>query len=216
MHYSLTDGRTFPVGNIFCIGRNYSEHARELGNAVEAEPVVFSKPTSALLFAGQAIELPAFSKEVHYEAELLVLIGTGGKQIAREKAMDHVAGYGIGLDLTARDVQTRLKEKGLPWLVGKGFDGSACVSSFIPAEALPRHDDIRFSLTLNGEVRQRGHTAQMVYAIPELIAYLSSRFTLQPGDIIYTGTPAGVAALKSGDSLQLDLAGMLEVAFQVA
>lgn len=216
MQYTLVNGRTLPVGNIYCIGRNYSEHARELGNVVEAEPVVFSKPTSALLFEGQAIELPDYSSDVHYEAELLVLIGKGGKKIAEKEAMDHVAGWGIGLDLTARDVQTRLKEKGLPWLVGKGFDGSACVSDFLPASALPDPADIRFTLALNGEIRQRGHTAQMVYSLPLLIAFLSSRFTLKPGDLIYTGTPAGVGPLKGGDRLDLDLASQLQARFQVA
>ncbi|QDQ27623.1 fumarylacetoacetate hydrolase family protein [Chitinimonas arctica] len=212
----FNDGREIAVGNIFCIGRNYAAHAAELGNRVEPEPVVFLKPTSALLQVGQAIQLPDFSSDVHHEAELVLAIGRGGKRIDRASALDHVAGYGMGLDLTARDLQTAAKQGGLPWTLSKGFDGSACVSHFVPASALPKPDESSFSLEVNGELRQRGDCRLMVYDIPFLIEYLSTRFSLQAGDLIYTGTPAGVAALRSGDSLLLKLDGLIEAHFDVA
>jgi len=209
-------GETLAVANIFCIGRNYAAHAAELGNHVEAEPVVFLKPTSALLHEDTPIHLPDFSRDVHFETELVVAIGRGGKHIDKAHALEHVAGYGLGLDLTARDLQTAAKNKGLPWAVGKGFDGSACVSRFIAAAALPQPGLATFSLDVNGTQRQRGDCRMMVYDIPFIIAYLSSRFTLQAGDLIYTGTPEGVAALHAGDQLHLRLADLLDARFAVA
>ncbi|HEY9101275.1 fumarylacetoacetate hydrolase family protein [Chitinimonas sp.] len=210
------DGSARAVANIFCIGRNYAAHAAELGNQVEPEPVVFLKPTSALLEEGQPLRLPAFSQDVHHEAELVVLIGQGGKHIAPEAALQHVAGYALGLDLTARDLQTVAKQKGLPWTLAKGFDGSACVSRFVPAAALPAPGEATFSLDVNGQRRQSGDCRMMIYDLPFLIAYLSDRFTLQAGDLIYTGTPAGVAALQAGDQLALSLPGLIDARFEVA
>lgn len=209
-------GETLAVANIFCIGRNYAAHAAELGNKVEAEPVVFLKPTSALMHEDTPILLPHFSRDVHFEAELVVAIGRGGKHIDEQDALSHVAGYGVGLDLTARDIQNAAKQKGLPWAVGKGFDGSACVSRFIAAAALPQPGLATFSLDINGARRQSGDCRMMVYSIPFIIAYLSSRFTLQAGDLIYTGTPEGVATLHAGDQLHLRLADLLEAQFLVA
>lgn len=212
----ITDGRDMEVANIFCIGRNFAAHAAELGNQVEPEPVVFLKPTSALLAEGQPIVLPRFSQDVHHEAELVVLIGRGGKQIARAEAMQHVAAYGMGLDLTARDIQSQAKAKGLPWAVAKGFDGSACISRFVPADQLPQPGHAQFSLDVNGQRRQTGDCTLMIYDIPYIIEYLSDRFTLQAGDLIYTGTPAGVAAMKSGDVMELRLGELIHARFEVA
>lgn len=212
----FTTGETLAVSNIFCIGRNYAAHAAELGNQVEAEPVVFLKPTSAIQHEDAPIVLPDFSRDVHFETELVLAIGRGGKHIDKRDALSHVAGYGLGLDLTARDLQNAAKQKGLPWAVGKGFDGSACLSRFIPASALPQPGEATFSLDINGARRQSGDCRLMVYDIPYIIAYLSNRFTLQAGDLIYTGTPEGVAALHSGDQLHLRLADLLEASFAVA
>ncbi|MFC4161121.1 fumarylacetoacetate hydrolase family protein [Chitinimonas lacunae] len=215
-HIRLQDRSTRPVANIYCIGRNYAAHAAELGNQVEEEPVVFLKPTSALLPEGEPIRLPAFSNDVHFETELVLLIGQGGKSIAPHAAWSHIEGYGLGLDLTARDLQTVAKRKGLPWTLAKGFDGAAVLSEFIPAAAVTDPTTLSFSLDIDGERRQRGEIARMVFDIPTLLAYLSSRFTLQAGDLIFTGTPEGVGPLHSGNRLLLQLDGHLEARFDVA
>jgi 2-keto-4-pentenoate hydratase/2-oxohepta-3-ene-1,7-dioic acid hydratase in catechol pathway len=212
----FTDGSELAVANIFCIGRNYAAHAAELNNPIEPEPLVFLKPTSALLFEGAPLRLPPFSHDVHHECELVLAIGQGGKDIAEASALDHVAGYGIGLDLTARDIQAVAKQKGLPWTLAKGFDGAACLSRFLPANRLVNPQRISFSLDVNGSCRQQGDTTLMLHSLPKLIAYLSSRFTLQRGDLIYTGTPEGVAALHGGDVLTLSLADHLTATFTVA
>ena len=215
-HVHFQDGHARAVANIYCIGRNYAAHAAELGNQVEPEPVVFLKPTSALLEEGQPLRLPSFSQDVHHEAELVLLIGQGGKDIDPADALHHIAGYALGLDLTARDLQTVAKQKGLPWTLAKGFDGSACISRFVPASDLAAPGQAQFSLDVNEVRRQTGDCTLMIYDIPFIIGYLSSRFRLQAGDLIYTGTPAGVAALQSGDRLVLKLASLIEAKFEVA
>lgn len=197
------DGSAHPLHTIYCIGRNYAAHIEELGNARPDAPVVFLKPQSALTTA-PAIRLPDFSEDVHYEAELVVHIGKGGKDIAAAQALDHIAGYALGLDLTARDVQEKAKNAGLPWTLAKGFDHAAVLTPFVPAHGLSP-ENIRFTMDLNGERRQNGDTALMLYAIADLIAYLSRHFTLHSGDIIYTGTPKGVGKLQSGDRIRLAL-----------
>ncbi|PHV10809.1 fumarylacetoacetate hydrolase family protein [Chitinimonas sp. BJB300] len=212
----FTDHRELAVANIFCIGRNYAAHAAELGNRVEPEPVVFLKPTSALQHEDQVIALPTHSKEVHYEGELVLVVGKAGKHIRREAALEHIAGYGLGLDLTARDLQTAAKEKGLPWSVAKGFDGSACVSRFLPAQMVPQPLEATFWLDVNGTRRQDGDCTLMIYDLPYIMEYLSSRFTLQVGDLIYTGTPAGVGPLQSGDTVEMGLLDKLNARFMVA
>lgn len=202
------------VNTVFCIGRNYAAHAAELGNVMEEEPVVFLKPTAALLADGQPLRLPAFSSEVHYECELLVLVGRDADNVSVDEALKYVAGYGVGLDLTARDVQNEVKAKGLPWTKAKGFRGAACVSAFVPASVL---DPLaaRFTLHVNGELRQQGDTTLMRFSVPYLVSYLSQVYGLRAGDIIYTGTPAGVGRLHGGDRLALDL-GVVQAQWQVA
>ncbi len=206
---------SIPVGNIFCIGRNYAAHVAELGNALEETPLVFLKPTSSLSFENSRITLPAFSNEVHYETELVVLIGKDGKNIRREDAFDYVFGYGIGLDLTARDVQTAAKAKGNPWAIAKGFDHAACLSSFIYAKDLPNPSQCHFSMKQNNLLKQSGDTALMLFDIPHLISYLSEIFTLSAGDLIFTGTPEGVGKLNPGDILDLELAGQVSARFTI-
>jgi len=206
------DGRQAPVANIFCIGRNYTEHIRELGNTPAEAPVVFFKPTSALLLSPGSIRLPAFSHDVHYETELVVRIAHDASDIDEAKALDLIDSYALGLDLTARDLQTQAKQQGFPWATAKGFRGSACLSAFRPARDLPDPTRIRFSMHCNGELRQQGDTAQMIYPIATQIAYLSQVFGLSAGDLIYTGTPAGVGPLKGGDQLILAFAGEAPIA----
>jgi 2-keto-4-pentenoate hydratase/2-oxohepta-3-ene-1,7-dioic acid hydratase in catechol pathway len=212
----MADGAPVSVCNIFCIGRNYAEHIRELGNRQEAEPVVFLKPLSALSLEGRPIHLPEWSDDIHYEAEFVTLIGEGGKTIARDDALSHVAGYGVGLDLTARDRQSQAKAAGLPWTLCKGFDQSACLSRFVPPAQLPAPQNCEFSLKINGELRQLGRTELMLFDLATLIAYLSRMFTLSPGDLIFTGTPKGVGKLQPNDRLELSLAECLKAQFVVA
>lgn len=204
------------VQNIFCIGRNYAAHIAELGNKPAGQPVVFTKPTSAIRQVGQPIVLPSHSKDVHFETELVLLIGKGGRAIAREDALSHIAAITVGLDLTARDLQTHAKQNGLPWDTGKGFDGAACLSPFVPFDSAQPLSAYTFGLQINGTQRQSGQVSQMIYPVDELIAYLSSIFTLQAGDIVFTGTPEGVGPLASGDHLQLSLNGTHLSDFTVA
>ncbi len=198
----LAGGEPIRVGSIFCIGRNYAAHAAELNNPVPKSPLVFLKPASSLLASGGRVAIPAASKDVHHEVEVVVLIGTGGKGFSTEEAVDHISGVGIGIDLTARDIQSRAKEKGHPWSIAKGFDGFAPLSALIAPQAVGDLTDLSLSLTVNGEVRQSGTTANMLWPIADLVSYLSSIFTLYPGDLVFTGTPEGVGPVESGDQLQ--------------
>ena len=212
----LVEGREVALGNIFCIGRNYAEHVKELKNAKPTEPVVFLKPTSALIQSGENITLPEYSHDVHHECELIIYIDKDVNSVSRQRALDYVGGYAIGLDLTARDVQSQLKTKGLPWTEAKGFRSAACVSHFISPKLIDDINAQQFSLKVNGELRQQGNTKDMMFPCAEIISYLSEVYGLQAGDIIYTGTPAGVAALKSGDELELIWTDKIDVKFKVA
>lgn len=216
MPHIVLNGERLEVSNIFCIGRNYREHAKELGNAVPEEPLAFLKPTGALLQAGSPIVLPPYSESVHYECELVLYIGRTAEYVSAADAMDYVAGVGIGLDLTARDVQSTAKSQGLPWLKAKGFRGSACVSHFVSPAVLPAPDCLGFSLHINGGLRQQGDSGQMMFSVPQLIAFLSATYGLPAGSLIYTGTPEGVGELHHGDSVQLSLHGHIDCGFQVA
>ena len=187
---------------ILCIGRNYEAHARELKNPLPAEPVVFSKPDSALLRNNDPFYLPDFAKEFHHEVELVVRIGRLGKNIEESFAHRYYEELALGVDFTARDLQDELRSKGLPWEKCKAFDGSAVLSGFTPKMRFADVNNINFSLKVNGEVRQQGNTADMINGIDRLIAYISKYFTLKIGDLIYTGTPAGVGAVQMGDRLQ--------------
>jgi len=205
--------RSYPVGKIVCLGRNYLDHIRELGNKVPDRAVIFCKPASSLLADGGQIQLPPYTDDCHHELELAVLIGRTGKNISEATALEHVAGYGVALDLTLRDLQSELKEKGLPWEIAKGFDTSCPLSDFVPAEQVDNPNNIRLVLKINGEVRQDGTTAQMMRSVEEIIVELSQYYTLEPGDIILTGTPAGVSRIQSGDELfgEIEQVGTLKV-----
>lgn len=186
---------------IFAIGRNYVEHIRELNNERPDEPVIFTKPDTALLFNNAPFPYPAFSSDVHHEIEIVLHIGKGGKNISEEHALDHVDKIGLGVDFTARDIQQKSKEKGLPWDTAKGFDGSAPLSELLPISDFPNLSDISFSLAVDGTIRQQGHTSLMLFPCAYLISYLSRFFTLKQGDLIYTGTPKGVSAVKPGNRI---------------
>jgi len=193
---------------IVCLGRNYAEHAKELGHEVPEEPVIFLKPPSALVGPNQAIILPRKSKHVDHEVELAVIIGKRAKGIRAEKAMDYVLGYTILLDITARDLQWEAKRKGLPWTVAKGFDTFAPVGPRIVDRRELRIDDLEIGLKVNGEVRQLARTSEMIFKVPEIIEYVSGIMTLEPGDIIATGTPAGVGPLRHGDKVEAWIEGI--------
>lgn len=186
---------------IFCIGRNYSEHAKELGNAVPENPVVFSKPDTALLKNGEAFYLPEFSQDVHHEIELVIKINKVGKNIQEKFAQNYFSEIGLGVDFTARDLQTQLKSKGLPWELAKGFDGSAPIGDFISIEGMDL-SQINFGLKNNDQWVQRGNSKDMIFTFAKIISFISSYFTLKVGDLIYTGTPSGVGPVKIGDKLE--------------
>ena len=199
----ILPGLDLHARTIFCIGRNFAEHARELGNEVPSEPVIFLKPLSSLVFQGGAIEIPPRSQRVDHEVEIVVALKAGGRDIPEARANECIAGYAVGIDVTARDLQEKAKSKGLPWCVAKGFDTFAALGTFVPAaQAL---GELALELRVNGELRQKGSSAQMLFSIPRLIAELSCVYRLAPGDVIYTGTPPGVAPLKAQDRVEATL-----------
>ena len=197
-----------PVGKILCLGRNYAAHAREMKSEIPSTPVVFLKPSTALLESGGSVRIPPFSHDVHHEVEMVVVIGNEGRNITRDRAMEHVGGYAVGLDMTLRDVQAEAKQKGLPWTVAKCFDTSAPLSVAVRRSAVKDPHALNISLRVNGAVRQSSNTRNMLLTIPDIIAYCSSVFTLEPGDLIFTGTPAGVGELRNGDEVVVEIEGL--------
>lgn len=196
------------VGKLLCLGRNYVDHAREMNSPVPETPIVFLKPATAMISDGETIIIPPISHEVHHEVEMVVLIGREGKDIPRASALDYVAGYGIGLDMTLRDVQAEAKKKALPWTVAKGFDTSAPVSTIVEKELVPHPHNLDINLKVNGKLRQHSNTRNMIFRVDQVVSYLSSIFTLEEGDLIFMGTPEGVAAVMPGDVLEAELAGV--------
>ncbi|NER09148.1 2-keto-4-pentenoate hydratase/2-oxohepta-3-ene-1,7-dioic acid hydratase (catechol pathway) [Muriicola jejuensis] len=192
---------------LVCIGRNYAEHIKELANERPSDPVVFIKPDSAVLPKEQDFYIPEFTQDVHYEVEVLVRIKKVGKHIDPRFAHKYYDDIGLGIDFTARDLQARLKEKGLPWEKAKGFDGAAVIGKWIDKKELGDLRDLHFDLSLNGKLVQQGHTAEMLWPIDELIGYVSRFFTLKKGDILFTGTPAGVGKVSPNDYLSGRLEG---------
>lgn len=187
---------------ILAIGRNYSEHAKELNNPVPTEPVVFMKPDTALLREGKAFYHPDFSNDIHYEVELVVKIGKEGKHISEKFAKNYIESIGIGIDFTARDIQENCKKKGLPWEIAKAFDHSAPIGGFIPLAEIAELNNINFSLQKNNTIVQQGNSSDMIFSFEQIISYLSKRFTLKKGDLIFTGTPAGVGKINIGDKFE--------------
>jgi len=195
----------FEVRKIFCIGRNYADHAKEMNAAVPEAPIFFLKPTTAIIGNGGTILKPAISNDLHHEVEMTVLIGRGGKHIQKGDALNHVAGYGIGLDMTLRDVQSEAKKKGLPWTLAKGFDTSAPLSPFVPASQIQDPHNLGVRLDVNGVTKQSSNTKNFIFRIEDLISYISQFVTFESGDVIYTGTPDGVAQTGPGDNLEAQL-----------
>ncbi|SFS06134.1 fumarylacetoacetate hydrolase family protein [Yoonia litorea] len=193
----------FPIGRIFCVGRNYADHAKEMGHEVDREaPFYFTKSAHAVLLSGHDMPYPPRTSDLHHEMELVVALKQGGKNIAEADAMSHVFGYGCGLDMTRRDLQAAAKEKRRPWDTGKDFDNAAILGPLIPAEEDMPVEDLVIQLEVNGIVRQQATLGDMVWSISELIADLSTLYTLHPGDLIMTGTPAGVGPVVKGDVLR--------------
>ncbi|HIX62047.1 MAG TPA: fumarylacetoacetate hydrolase family protein [Candidatus Halomonas stercoripullorum] len=213
----FTDGQEFfqSLGKIVCIGRNYADHAKELNNPVPTEPLLFIKPATSAVRFDELLEPPYSRGEVHYEAELALLIGERLTHATADEAERAVVGIGLAFDLTLRELQTRLKEKGHPWEIAKAFDGACPLSDFMPLDRAPNWNALAFELEIDGELRQRGEVSDMLFPIPTLVAEMSRHFTLEPGDVILTGTPEGVGELPRGAKLRLTLTGGLEVTAQV-
>ena len=198
----VAGGGAFPVRRIFCVGRNYAAHAREMGHDPDREaPFFFTKPADSLVILDADMPYPTMTSDLHHEMEQVVAIGTGGADIAEADALKHVWGYGAGLDMTRRDLQGEAKKLGRPWDMGKGFDHSAPIGLLVPAAGVDPGKG-KIELKVNGEVRQTSDLAMLIWSVPEVIAYLSKLVRLEPGDLIFTGTPEGVAAVERGDVLE--------------
>ena len=210
-------GGAFPVRRIYCVGRNYAEHAREMGHDPDAEPpFFFSKPADAVVTDGGAVPYPPETGNLHYEIELVAAIGTGGRNIAVEDAMRHVWGYAAGIDFTRRDLQALAKKAGRPWEVAKGFDHSGPIGTIVPADKVPLPLTGRIELSVNGETRQAADISDMIWDLPHVIAELSRYFELCPGDLIFTGTPAGVGVVQRGDRVSGSIARIGRVETTIA
>lgn len=193
---------------IICIGQNYHEHIRELGSKIPDNPVFFCKPDTALLIRNRPFYIPDFTQELHYETELVLRIGKVGKNIDPAFALSYIDAYTLGFDFTARDIQVRCRQEGLPWEICKSFDNSAAIGAFLPKEEFSQGpDSLRFSMEKNGTVCQKGDTRDMIFSVPEIISYISKFFTLRTGDYIFTGTPCGVGPVRIGDKLEAFLEG---------
>jgi fumarylpyruvate hydrolase len=202
----------FPVHRIYCIGRNYADHAKEMGASVErTQPMFFMKPADAVVTDGADVPYPSATQDLHHEVEMIVALARGGRDIAREHALDCVFGYGVGLDLTRRDLQAMAKAKGHPWDAAKGFDASAPVSMLHRVEDIGHPRTAHLSLDVNGERRQQADISEMIFDVAAIIHELSKLWTLAPGDLIFTGTPAGVAVLQRSDRVHARLGGIAEL-----
>ncbi|WP_299925784.1 fumarylacetoacetate hydrolase family protein [uncultured Pelagimonas sp.] len=209
------DDARFPVRRIFCVGRNYAAHAREMGKDPDREPpFFFTKPADAVVAGGQSLPFPSRTQNLHYEAELVVCLGSGGANISEADALNHVWGYATGNDLTRRDMQAEAKKMGRPWDMAKGFDQSALIGPVHPVAKTGHFEKGTITLAVNGEEKQRGDLADMIWSVPEVISILSTYVALEAGDLIMTGTPAGVGALEPGDTCVVSIDGLPELGFQ--
>lgn len=215
---AIAGGGFFPVRRIFCIGRNYSEHVKEMGGDPKAEPpVFFTKPADAVIESGAVVPYPPATENLHYEGELVVALKEGGRNIASpEAARRLIFGYAAGCDLTRRDLQAAAKKNGLPWDAAKAFDNSAPVGAIMPIEDAGDLGAARLSLSVNGEPRQAAALAEMIWPVPEIIIALSQQFELKAGDLIFTGTPSGVGPLERGDKVDVTIGALPALAFEIA
>jgi len=200
--------KEYIVGKIVCVGKNYLEHAKELGDSIPEKPVIFMKPPSSIIFSGQKIIYPDFTKSLHYETELVLLIGQTGKKIKKEKAFEYISAYGVGLDMTLRDWQSELKKFGHPWEISKCFDTSTVLGDFVPKEKGINPNNLEIKLWVNEELKQHDNTSNMIYSVEKIVEYLSFYFTLEEGDLIFTGTPQGVGEVKVEDKLIAEISGI--------
>lgn len=205
----------YTICKIVCVGRNYAEHAKELGNEVPDKPVLFLKPASALIYSGGEIIHPDYGNELHHEVELVLLIGETVRKANKAEAEKAIIGYGVGLDMTLRDVQNELKKKGNPWTLAKCFDTSAAISDFVLKKDYQLKSDEKLELKVNGGVKQSDTLKSMIFNPAEIVEYISSIMTLDKGDLIFTGTPAGVSRVNGGDKLEAKLGGIAELACTV-
>jgi len=206
----------FPVRRIYCVGRNYAAHAREMGRDPDREPpFFFMKPADAIVPGGGAVKYPPGTADLHHEIELVVALHRGGSDIAPARALEHVFGYAVGLDLPRRDLQSEAKKQGRPWDFGKSFDQSAPITAIYPVSGHGHHASGRITLEVNGELRQQGDLSEMIWSVPDTIAYLSQYYRLEPGDLIFTGTPAGVGAVVPGDKLVGRVEGLAELDVEI-
>ena len=222
---SVRDGAPVAAGKIVAVAKNYEEHRKEMAGAMgsgaagdakpPADPVVFLKPTSSLVADGGAIRIPKGVANVHWETELAVVIGSRLKDASEEEALRAVLGYAVFLDMTARDLQAEAKRAGMPWTLSKGIDTFGPVSEVVPAKACPSWDEMELRLVVNGELRQQGRCADMIHSVPKLLVFVSRFMTLEPGDILITGTPAGVGACKPGDALEASIPGVTTLRVRV-
>ena len=209
------DGSSVPVRHCWCVGRNYAAHAREMGANPEAEsPLFFSKPASALLQQAQ-IEYPPNTQELHHEVELVAVLGSGGRDLTPEQAHACIIGWAVGCDLTRRDMQAMAKKAGHPWALSKGFDQSGPVGEVVHTKAWQPQSDLSIGLTVNGKLRQSAHLGEMIWEVPTLLSRLSQEVSLHPGDVLFTGTPAGVAALEVDDRVEASIDGLPALSFTV-
>ncbi len=209
------ENKEFTVGKIVCVGRNYAKHAEELGNEVPEFPLIFLKPASVLIHSGDKIIHPLYSDEMHYEAELVLLITEQIKNADSEEALKAIGGYAVGLDMTLRDIQSKLKAKGHPWTLAKVFDGSAAVGDFVSAEKFNPTFEEFIELKLNGETRQKSQLKNMIFKPAGIVKYISEKMTLEEGDLIFTGTPAGVGRTVPGDRLEASVNGLPVLSVEV-
>jgi 5-carboxymethyl-2-hydroxymuconate isomerase len=211
----LEPDKIFNVGKIVCVGQNYIKHIEELNSIKSNNPLIFMKPSTSILPEGNTIILPEYSNEVHHETELALLIGKEAKNIKPGEWSNYVCGAGIALDLTLRDIQTEAKKKGHPWTVCKGFDGSCPISKFVPIESISDIQKLKIQLSVNDIIRQDGFSGDMIWSVDELLVYITKIFTLEQGDIVLTGTPAGVSKLNPGDHLLAKISEIGSMAFEV-
>ncbi|MEX0617575.1 MAG: fumarylacetoacetate hydrolase family protein [Pseudohongiellaceae bacterium] len=205
----LGSTRRFPVHRVYCVGRNYADHVREMGNDPAGEPpLFFSKPTDAVVTDNGDVHYPPRTRDLHHEVEMVIALGKGGSNIAVEDAADCVFGYGVGIDFTRRDLQKLAKKLAGPWDLAKGFDDSAAISALHPVSDMGHPHDGEITLEVNGQLRQKGSLEDMIWSVPEIIAELSTYYVLTPGDIIFSGTPAGVGPVKQGDRLEAGITGI--------
>lgn len=225
-HLRVRGGEPLPAGKVVAVAKNYEDHRKEMAGLLGSgaagdrkppeDPVVFLKPSTCLLHDGGTLRLPPGVANVHWETELAVVIGREMRHVPEERALDHVLGYAVFLDMTARDLQAEAKKAGMPWALSKGMDGFGPISEVIPAAQAPAWNAMDLRLRVNGETRQQTSTGAMIHAVPRLLAHVSRYMTLEPGDVVATGTPAGVGACKPGDRLEAELVGLVRLHVDVA